>query len=150
MEGAKTRADKIFRERSEALEQRDTLRQQLAKAMGLATVALERLAVDTPESNTAATIQREEAFALISDIESEAEAREVCKEVGIRSDTSLPKEAMVMALKGYYDHELTVEQAFAANDLDGSGVLDAPKVQCAVAMLGERTMRLQSFRDFSR
>ena len=136
VDGAKTRADRIFRDRSEMLEQRDVLRAQLSKAMGISAETLPQLAVDTPGTNTAATIQREEALELISTIESEEEARAVCKEVGIRSDTTLSMDAMVMALKGYYDHELTVEQAFAANDPTGSGVLNSSEVQCAVAMLG--------------
>lgn len=136
VEGAKTRADKIFRERAEALDHRDQLRAQLSKAMGITANTLPHLAVDTPETNTAATITREEALDLISTIESEEEAREVCKEVGIRSDISLPTEALIMALRGFYDHELTVEEAFAANDADGSGYLDQAEVQCAVAMLG--------------
>ena len=136
VEGAKTRADRMFRDRTEMLEQRDVLRAQLSKAVGISAETLPHLAVDTPETNTAATIQREEALDLISTIETEQEARDVCKEVGIRSDTTLSMDAMVMALKGYYDHELTVEQAFAANDTTGSGVLGPSEVQCAVAMLG--------------
>jgi Ca2+-binding EF-hand superfamily protein len=43
---------------------------------------------------------------------------------------------MIMALNGFYDHELTVEDAFRANDKDTSGFLDRLEVQCAVAMLG--------------
>jgi hypothetical protein len=85
VEGAKTRADKIFRERVEALEHRDQLRKQLSKAMGVATETLPHLAVETPESNTAATIQKEEALELIVTIDTEEEAREVCKEVTKRS-----------------------------------------------------------------
>ena len=58
------------------------------------------------------------------------------RQVGIRSDTTLSKDAMIMALNGFYDHELTVEDAFRANDKDTSGFLDRLEVQCAVAMLG--------------
>ena len=43
---------------------------------------------------------------------------------------------MIMALNGFYDHELTVEDAFRANDKNTSGFLDRLEVQCAVAMLG--------------
>ena len=69
VDGAKTRADRIFRDRSEMLEQRDVLRAQLSKAMGISAETLPQLAVDTPGTNTAATIQREEALELISTIE---------------------------------------------------------------------------------
>ena len=57
------------------------------------------------------------------------EAREVCKEVGLRHDTGLPFQAMVSALNGHYDHELTVEGAFGMVDFDKSGYLDAAKVR---------------------
>ena len=60
----------------------------------------------------------------------------MCKEVGIRSDTALPMEAMVAALKGHYDKSLTLEQVFVEQDTEESGFLDDVEVQAACAMMG--------------
>ena len=128
VEGSKTRSEKLFKERKDALQQRDTLRNQLSKAMGVTTQTLPHLAVDNPESEIAATVGKEEALELIKTLETAEEAREVCKEVGLRHDTGLSFQAMVSALNGHYDHELTVDGAFGMVDLDKSGYLDAAEV----------------------
>ena len=86
--------------------------------MGVTTKTLQHLAVDNPESDIAATVGKEEALDLLKTLETVEEAREVCKEVGLRHDTGLPFQAMVSALNGHYDHELTIEDAFAKVDLD--------------------------------
>ena len=137
VDGAKARAEKLFAERKEALEQRDGLRAQLAKVTGQSDDrVLQPLAVENPESTLAATIGLEDALDLISGIHTEQDARDVCKEVGIRSDTALPMEAMVAALKGHYDKSLTLEQVFVEQDTEESGFLDDVEVQAACAMMG--------------
>ena len=137
VDGAKARAEKLFAERKEALEQRDGLRAQLAKVTGQSNDrVLQPLAVENPESTLAATIGLEDALDLISGIHTEQDARDVCKEVGIRSDTALPMEAMVAALKGHYDKSLTLEQVFVEQDTEESGFLDDVEVQAACAMMG--------------
>ena len=137
VDGAKARAEKLFAERKEALEQRDGLRAQLAKVTGQSDDrVLQPLAVENPESTLAATIGLEDALDLISGIHTEQDARDVCKEVGIRSDTALPTEAMVAALKGHYDKSLTLEQVFVEQDTEESGFLDDVEVQAACAMMG--------------